>query len=593
MEEERKEREDPALVAQAEPRRRRRRPAGAEQVEVPAAPLEALPEERAVPGRRWGPQALSSWGLSPTFRVYLFLGSILGIIAFLVYSESLIREVKVQERSRVDRYARLHAFAVSSLATQEQAALIFQEVISKPDFPLIFTNHRGEFTEWKGAQLPAMGDTSAAARQLLVEAMQEMDAENPPLSFVFQPEAVGYFYWDKYNFIITDNAEQAAQRAVVEWVGKDLPAPGDTSEAALAQVRQMAQRLEAEGKARTFKVPSESFSLLYYGTAGWVITDGERQPRGWAGKDLPSSGDTSEAALARVQEVRRQLAALNEPRSFKIPTERYIHYGDSGLVEQISQAPFFLIGAVLLFSLVGYIGFRNIRRSEQRSIWVGMAKETAHQLGTPLSSLSGWLELMSNELESAAASGDRARVERLGQMLREMHKDMGRLNQIASRFSQIGSIPELRPGDVRAVLLETINYFKSRGPQFGRHDIQVEFGELAAIPLNAELLAWAFENLFKNAVDAMGRKAGAIRIRAGLRPERDAVRITFQDEGRGIAPENIDRVFQPGFSTKKRGWGLGLTFVRRIVEEYHKGKISILRSAPGEGTTFEVLLPVK
>jgi signal transduction histidine kinase len=222
-----------------------------------------------------------------------------------------------------------------------------------------------------------------------------------------------------------------------------------------------------------------------------------------------------------------------------------------------------------------------------------MAKETAHQLGTPLSSLSGWLELMRGELESAVAAGEQERAARLDQMLGEMQKDLGRLNQIASRFSQIGSVPELKPGDVRAVLMETINYFKSRGPQFGRHQIQVEFGELAPVPLNAELLNWAFENLFKNAVDAMGGKAGTIRIRAGLRPEGDTVQISFQDEGRGIAPENIERVFQPGFSTKKRGWGLGLTFVRRIVEEYHKGKISIVRSAPGEGTTFELLLPVK
>lgn len=587
-------------TSQAEPRRRRRRAAGLpSQTEPPpgaGAEQGSVPEERPAPvprqrRRHW----LSSWGLSPAFRIYVFLGSILALIAFLLYSESLIREAKEQERNRVYLFARLHAFAVSSDATQEQAAFIFQEVINNPnsDFPIIITNHRGEITDWRGKELPPPGDNSELARQQLKEGMEAMDAGNPPVAFTYYSETVGYCYWDDDHFIITDNAAPPERRLLVEWVGKDLPARGDTSAAAREQVLEMARRLEEGGHRGTFRVPTESFSHLYYGAAGFVVTDEQGRARAWAGRELPAQEDTSAAALARIEVVRRQVALLNERQDFKIPAEMYIHYGDSALVQRISRAPVFLIGAVLLFALVGYIGLRNIRRSEQRSIWVGMAKETAHQLGTPLSSLSGWLELMRGELESAVAAGDQERAARLDQMLGEMYKDLGRLNQIASRFSQIGSVPELKPGDVGAVLMETVNYFKSRGPQFGRHQVQVEFGELVPVPLNAELLNWAFENLFKNAVDAMGGKAGTIRIRAGLRPEGDTVQISFQDEGRGIAPENIERVFQPGFSTKKRGWGLGLTFVRRIVEEYHKGKISIVHSAPGEGTTFELLLPVK
>ena len=492
-------------------------------------------------------------------------------------------------------FARLHAFAISPLASGEQAAFIFQEVINNPnsDFPIIITDHRGDITDWRGGELPVPGDTKPLARQQLKEAMEAMDAGNPPVVFTFHSETVGYYYWDEDHFIITDNAEQPEQRLLVEWVGKGLPALGDTSAVARQQVLELARRLEEEGRKGAFRVPTEDFSYLYYGAAGFVVADGQGVARAWGGRELPAPGDSSAAARARVETVRRQLALLNERHEFKIPAEMYIHYGNSALVQRVSRAPVWLIGAVLLFALVGYIGLRNIRRSEQRSIWVGMAKETAHQLGTPLSSLAGWLELMRGELESAVAAGDRERAARLDQMLGEMQKDLGRLTQIASRFSQIGSIPELKPGDVQAVLMETVNYFKSRGPQFGRHQIEVEFGELVPVPLNAELLNWAFENLYKNAVDAMGGKAGIIRIRAGLRPEGDTVQISFQDEGRGIAPENIERVFQPGFSTKKRGWGLGLTFVRRIVEEYHKGKISIVHSAPGEGTTFELLLPVK
>lgn len=585
--------------AQAEPRRRRRRaaspPAPVEAASVVLQVAEEKPPVPSAPGRRR--QWFASWGLSPTFRIYIFVGSILALIAFLLYSESLIREAKEQERSRVNLFARLHAFAVSPQATPEVAAFIFQEVINNPssDFPIIVTNHRGEITDWRGKELPAPGDNSGVARQQLRQTMEAMDAGNPPISFTFYSETVGYCYWDENHFIITDSAEDLDKRVLVEWVGRDLPAVEDTSVAARMQVLDMARRLESQGRRSSFRVSTEDFSYLYYGAAGFVVTDGQGIVRAWAGRELPAQGDTSAAALVQVEALRRQLARLNERHEFKIPAEMYIHYGDSPLVRRVSQAPVWLIGAVLLFALVGYIGLRNIRRSEQRSIWVGMAKETAHQLGTPLSSLSGWLELMRGELAGIGAGTDSERewAVRFDQMLAEMQKDLGRLTQIASRFSQIGSVPELKPGDVGAVLMETVNYFKSRGPQFGRHQVEVELGSLVPVPINAELLNWAFENLFKNAVDAMGGKPGTIRIRAGLRPEGDTVQISFQDEGRGIAPENIERVFQPGFSTKKRGWGLGLTFVRRIVEEYHKGKISIVHSAPGEGTTFELLLPVK
>ncbi|MCC7263926.1 MAG: hypothetical protein IT369_15545 [Candidatus Latescibacteria bacterium] len=583
--------------SQAEPRRRRRRAAAPVAPAEPASAVLQVAEERPAPPPppRRRLQWLSSWGLSPAFRIYIFLGSILALIAFLLNSESLIREAKEQERKRVELFARLHAFAVSPLATQEQAAYIFQEFINNPnsDFPIIVTNHRGEIADWRGGDLPKPGDLSPAAVQQLQAVLEEMDAGNPPVSFIYHSEAVGHCFWDEDHFIITDSAEDPEKRTLVEWVGKELPARGDTSAAARERVLGMMRRLEAEGRKGTFMVPTEDFSYLYYGAAGFVIVDGHNVPRAWGGRDLPAPGDSSAAARAQVEALRWQLARLNERQEFKVPAEMYIHYGDSPLVRRVSQAPVWLIGAVLLFVLVGYIGLRNIRRSDQRSIWVGMAKETAHQLGTPLSSLSGWLELMRGELEGAVAAGDQERAARFDQMLGEMQKDLGRLTQIASRFSQIGSVPELKPGDVGAVLMETVNYFKSRGPQFGRHQVEVELGTLVPVPINAELLNWAFENLFKNAVDAMGGKSGTIRIRAGLRPEGDTVQISFQDEGRGIAPENIERVFQPGFSTKKRGWGLGLTFVRRIVEEYHKGKISIVHSAPGTGTTFELLLPVK
>jgi signal transduction histidine kinase len=221
-----------------------------------------------------------------------------------------------------------------------------------------------------------------------------------------------------------------------------------------------------------------------------------------------------------------------------------------------------------------------------------MAKETAHQLGTPLSSLAGWLELMASRAEAGGTAPGDGEGQSVEDIAREMQRDMRRLNQIASRFSQIGSVPELRRGDVTEVIEETLAYFRNRGPQFGRHRFETRLEPVEPVPMNAELMGWALENLIKNSMDAVGTGQGVIEVQVGPHPDREAARIAVTDNGRGIEPENLSRVFDPGFSTKKRGWGLGLAFVKRIVEEYHGGRIQILRSEKGEGTTIEICLPL-
>ena len=309
-----------------------------------------------------------------------------------------------------------------------------------------------------------------------------------------------------------------------------------------------------------------------------------------------SASDPPPGTISEVLEIVAQMDGQHRPvMMFDPASGRFmgrVHYGLPAITRALKWLP--LASGLLLtvFVVVGYVGVRGIIVGERRSIWIGMAKETAHQLGTPLSSLSGWLELMASELKGASDRNLQERLDHIGEMAGEMHKDMYRLTQIASRFSQIGSVPELKQADVRQVLTETITYFKSRTPQFGRHSIEVEYQEVPSVPLNDELMSWAFENLFKNAMDAIGNKPGRIRIQVRFAPEVSAVQIIFRDDGRGIEPAHVDRVFEPGFSTKKRGWGLGLTFVKRIVEEYHKGTIHILQTTPGEGTAFEILLPV-
>ncbi len=582
----------------ASKRRRHRHSIPIEEIAVPAdaQPRSAKGASPVRGWRRWRRDALASLGASPVLRAYIFLGSIAAILAFLLYNESIIAELREHEKNRVDLYAHLISFTPQ--ASEGQISTLFTEVITKVDFPRIITNHRGEIIQAEDIDTSSLLDNWAFWRSEAVDApvastarlhelIEEMDVQNPPIPFYWSPATLGRLYCEGGRVIIADT-----QGAIAVWQGTDLPASSDTSAAALAEVQRALQEMEA-GEPLLFSVPAASFSYLHWDETNAIITDAEGQFRAWVGAGLPlASDDPTQAVQDQLRAFVDSLASQRLPLEFRIPAEHYIHYGDTSLVGRISLAPFVQIGVLVLFLLVGYIGYRNIKRSQQRSLWVGMAKETAHQLGTPLSSLSGWLELLRGEAAAPGSERDE-RWQRVDQMIGEIEQDMRRLDQIASRFSQIGSVPELKEKDLAVVLEETAEYFRRRVPQFGRQEIKLEcLGELPPVPINAELMSWAFENLCKNAMDAMDGQAGSLRIRMELLPASRAVQIAFQDDGRGIEPEHVKRIFEPGFSTKKRGWGLGLVFVKRIVEEYHKGKISLVHSAPGEGTTFEVVVPL-
>ncbi|MSS72954.1 MAG: HAMP domain-containing histidine kinase [Candidatus Latescibacteria bacterium] len=308
-----------------------------------------------------------------------------------------------------------------------------------------------------------------------------------------------------------------------------------------------------------------------------------------------AQGDTSAVTMERLRRTVLDMDKKNEPIEFEVPRigTWVLHYGDSPIIRLLSYLQFMALGVIALFISVSYLGYRNIKNTEQRSIWVGMAKETAHQLGTPLSSLYGWLELL--KAESADTDGDEQapKVRRLERAMVEMDRDLGRINKVVSRFSQIGSIPELRPGDLNAVIAETAAYLRARVPRLGREiRIVEEYEKPYDIPINRELVSWAFENLLKNAVDAIEDREGAIQV-VTRRWNESFVEALVSDNGKGIDPRHQKRIFEPGYSTKKRGWGLGLTLVKRIVEDYHGGRVTLLESAPGLGTTFQILLPIK
>lgn len=322
-----------------------------------------------------------------------------------------------------------------------------------------------------------------------------------------------------------------------------------------------------------------------------VVADPDGQPLYWRSLPGIQDGDTTltarHDAVMLMQRMGREYPPV--PIRYEGRLLYNLYYGNIALVEQVERLPYIGVAVMVLFLLIAYIGFRNIKRAEQRYIWVGMAKETAHQLGTPLMSLMGWLE----RLESTVGTENPRPPEpsKLGETLQYMRADIVRLNRVAQRFSQIGSEPDRKPQSVEQVVRETVAYFRSRLPHSGRGVVLVEeYQSVGDVPINAELVTWVLENLIKNALDSVDPKTGRVEISVAPHPE-SGVKIAVSDNGRGITPAQARKIFQAGFTTKKRGWGLGLTLARRVVMEYHDGDLYLDTSIPNQLTRFIIHLP--
>ena len=258
----------------------------------------------------------------------------------------------------------------------------------------------------------------------------------------------------------------------------------------------------------------------------------------------------------------------------------YLHYGESNLVVQLRWLPYIELAIAALFILIGYISFSYVKRSEQSNIWVGMARETAHQLGTPISSMLGWIELLKDQSE-----GDTKAL----QTLSDMETDLHRLQKIADRFSKIGSKPDLHEEDLIEVIEKVLEYFRRRIPQTGKkvHLILEPSGHLRA-RINRELFEWVLENLTKNALDAIENGEGTVNF--CISDQDKYITVDVSDTGKGITHQRRNDIFRPGFSTKKRGWGLGLSLSKRIIETYHAGKLTLKENKQGYKTTFRIKL---
>jgi len=262
-----------------------------------------------------------------------------------------------------------------------------------------------------------------------------------------------------------------------------------------------------------------------------------------------------------------------------------IVFRDTGIIEQIIKPEiheawmrFIVVG---MFILIGYAGFHSIKKSEERYIWVGMAKETAHQLGTPLSSQIGWLEYL------------KLSPDNIDKVLPEFEKDLNRLQIITNRFSQIGSRPDFKTENLSEIISETVSYFQNRIPQKnGKIQLGMELDSgVTTVMLNKDLFSWVLENLIKNGLDALDDEGGSITISTGKQSDSQ-VYIDVKDTGKGISASAKKNIFNPGFSTKKRGWGLGLSLAKRIVEDYHGGKLMLKETQVGGGSTFRIIISV-
>ena len=313
-----------------------------------------------------------------------------------------------------------------------------------------------------------------------------------------------------------------------------------------------------------------------------IVTD--EKGRVTTSRNLRLRYRTSRDSVKQVNEALARLKAGGHSMRISLGTDEvaethatalYIYYGQSLLLQRLAWFPYVQLGVVTVFLLVALLALLSTKRAEQNKVWVGLTKETAHQLGTPISSLMAWMAVMHEAYPDDA-------------LIDEMEADVRRLEMVAERFSKIGSAPKLHPETVGPIVERVAEYIARRIPKSVKLTVDLR-DESELIPISAPLVEWVVEVLCKNAADAMPG-VGQIGISGGKVGDRYVIDVA--DTGKGIERKHHKTVFRPGFTTKQRGWGLGLSLAKRIIEEYHHGRIYVLRSAPGEGTVFRIELPI-
>ena len=309
-----------------------------------------------------------------------------------------------------------------------------------------------------------------------------------------------------------------------------------------------------------------------------IQSDTKKNPQLWT--NLPKEVNTYEERISFI----KSMDVINEPiplvyfdQESEPITFGFLHYGDSSLIQKIKVWTYVEIISIGLFICIGFVGFSYIRHSEKQNIWIGLSRETAHQLGTPVSALLGWLDYLKHEKTD------------LEKILPEIESDIDRLQQVNRRFSKMGSKPEVEYFNLSKRISSTLEYLEKRMPSLGGKVILVnKIDPDVKIKANGTLISWAVENLIRNGIDAINKENGKIEV--ALKQDAHYVKIHITDNGCGIPKKDWKNIFRPGFTTKNSGWGLGLSLCERIINDVHGGKVSVLASSISEGTTFEIAI---
>lgn len=525
----------------------------------------------------------------------LLIGLALG---FWLYTQMIFERVKEYQKAAVKTQIEVYISLIDPRYANDSGmdSRLVQDLVNKfvleSPYKVVFSDDRMNPLEgrWRNVGIDP-SDTTRAAREKLIGIMRKMDRENPPEPFL-DPK-FGGFHTDTltvyelspsrlFPVVVTDGAGETLH-------ARNLPLPLADS-TGIAENITVIDAVSAPVRFTRENGPQLSFhGANYMGRWPIVIMDAKTgTPVYWNDVEGVSSYDSTAAVQKKIapllKEIRADGMIYTIVTTYPITEFRqgYLHYGDLEFIFLIKWLPFIQFAVIAILLTVGFIGLRSITKAEQRSIWVGMAKETAHQLGTPISSIGGWLELLRTDSDPSLL--DQATV--------EMEHDVERLTRVAARFSSIGSRPELQPMRVSDVIDEVLNYYRARVPHMGR-SVALESGYAGPMLVmgNHELLNWAFENLVKNSLAAIESTEGLVTVSGMMSKDFRQVILDFRDNGRGIPYHDQNKVMRPGFTTKKRGWGLGLSLCKRIIEEYHGGRLLLHESRPGAGTTFRIILP--
>lgn len=490
------------------------------------------------------------------WKLILLVAAVLIFSASVVYTNIVVQKVEKEERAQAKLWAKSiqqkaelvkstnELFETITTEEQKKAELwakaireiekikdpnqditfIFEVIKNNTTIPVILTDTLGQIRSVKNIDEEIRSDPVKIRQEL-----SEMKALYEPLEISVGGKVVNYLYY-KDSKIFT-SFKEAMNSTITNYIANDV-------------------------------INSANVPVIYLASDTVTI--------------LAHNLDKMDEELGSAEDLLLDLKSEMPPLTIELDEGKYhyIYYKESSLLIQFRYFPYIQFLIISVFLAIGYLVFSTSRRSEQNQVWVGMSKETAHQLGTPISSLLAWLEILKGQ-----PNMDR-------DILKEINRDVSRLEMITDRFSKIGSTPTLSSVDLLNEVQESIHYLKDRISK--KVDFSIQSGaESHAVQLSTPLFSWVMENLCKNSVDAMDGE-GSITFNIGM--TSGFVYLDIADTGKGISKRKQQTVFQPGFTTKSRGWGLGLTLVKRIIEEYHQGRVFVKSSETNKGTTFRIML---